>query len=58
MIDLRFITRQGKQVLQWRRIPWGTEKYFAFDPKQLQLPPKWTDWEDVRWEDISIKPEK
>lgn len=52
MIDLRFIQRDGKRVLQWRQVRWQETlidgQFVArVDVTEFPRAPAWTAWVDV-----------
>lgn len=61
MIDLRFVEREGKRVLQWRKIAlqigWSkgddTPVIQPANPISLRPEKNWSEWEDVRFEQLT-----
>lgn len=58
-IDLRFVERDGKRILQWRRPDFSKHQHYAVDNGhgrgvQAALDPRtsfvWGEWQDVRIE--------
>lgn len=52
MVDLRFVERDGKRILQWRQVRWREtliDGQFVARVETTTFPrtPAWTDWADV-----------
>lgn len=52
MIDLRFVQRDGKRILQWRQVRWSetfVDGQFVARVEVTEFPrsPSWTEWADV-----------